>query len=60
MTEEQVRTSLGLPPLIPDLGRLTYVCEVCSQVVQVMCFKGSGVCSELCRKTHIQKEQANA
>ncbi len=25
-------------------------CEVCNSVIKTMCFRGTGVCSELCRK----------
>ena len=30
--------------------RETEQCKVCNDPIQVMCFKGTGVCSELCRK----------
>jgi hypothetical protein len=26
------------------------LCEVCGEAVQTMCFRGTGVCRELCRK----------
>lgn len=29
---------------------LNELCVVCTQKIEVMCFKGTGVCSEQCRK----------
>jgi hypothetical protein len=45
-TKEQARTDLGLP--IHTATSRT--CIMCGNKICVMCFKGTGVCSELCSK----------
>lgn len=60
LSPEQVRTNLGFPVHISDPIRITEVCDICGKIVRMMVFRGTGVCSEGCRKIHIQKEIANA
>lgn len=37
-------------PDVPIRFDLSKICEICYKKIEVMCFKGTGVCGEICRK----------
>ena len=54
LSMNDIREGMGLNRIKEEL------CTVCTQEVRVMSFKGTGVCSEGCRKAlapHISKEK---
>jgi len=50
LSQEQARMAQGLPRHIPDLDRITEICEWCKEPVRLMVQKGTGVCSQRCAK----------
>ena len=51
------RTSAKMTAAIDQLSYLAHRhCRVCGKKIKVMCFKGTGICSEICRKRRDREE----
>lgn len=58
--QELTRREMSNPVRMASVLRIhiptSNACVNCNGRIHVMCFKGTGVCSEQCRKAYIQKQ----
>jgi hypothetical protein len=45
-----VRVGMAMEPTVGPPSRVRTLCEVCRNHVHLMCYKGTGVCSQRCEK----------